>query len=841
MANFWNETSGKTLTILQERQATTYNLPLKTEYISEVDNSVQISIISGAIPAGMKLNGITLSGSPFEVAIDTIYTFVVRATQYGVSDERTFKIVVVGPDSPEWKTPKDSLPVGANNTYYILDSAVIDFQLEAIDTDLEAGQTLEYFIQEGDGELPPGIKLTTDGKLVGIVDPVLALEKIAGSGHYDSNFYGQQPYDFGIRPDNGFDSFFFDVANYDISIPSKSPKKLNRYYSFFVSVTDFVTIVKRKFQIYVVGDDFLRADNTVMQVANGIFTADNTFIRVPIWLTPENLGFRRANNYITIFLDVIDPASLTGLIVYSLRPTNPDGTTSELPTGMVLDASNGEISGRVPYQAKVTKNYSFTIRAERLVANSTEKAYKDKTFKLTLLGEVNSTIVWQTAQNLGNVSSNYNSVLKLEASSNVPDANIIYTLINGKLPSGLTLSLTGEIIGTIRSFGSAATPGVTIFDTRTFTLDNNSTTIDRKFTFTVQARDHFGYSAITKEFNLTIKDPDGKLYSNIYMQPMLKSDQRTAFNNIITNNDIFDSNFIYRPSDPKYGIQNRMKMLVYAGIESKNVQTFVAATATNHKRKRYRLGDIKTAIAKEPGSQDIVYEIVYIEVIDPADATNKKTNKSFTISTKNKITVDQSYFDQTNRSVENLDPEILELYARSGILEHKFNGILKIGTRQGDVTAARPLQIGNRIYTDTTVSIRSGSSDVSRLRPNPINTIKTDFANIKVDQENDSVKYISNITNMRENIKTIGVTEIEYMPLWMRTSQTGSVNILGYTKAIPLCYCKPGKSIEILQKLQKQKISFNQFDFDIDRYVIDQTSGNSNEQYLLFHNYTVNV
>lgn len=842
MANFWSTPSGTTLTILEERKNTTYTLPLESSLVSEVGNSVSVSVISGAIPSGLKLNGITLSGSPFEVSIDTVYSFVVRATQYGISDERTYKIVVVGPDNPQWITPPDSLPVGPNNTYYILDSAVVDFQLEAVDTDLDSGQTLEYFIDEGDGELPPGITLTKDGKLVGIIDPILALEKLVGSGKYDAAEYAASPYDFGERPDNGFDSFFYDVVNYDKSIPARSPKKLNRYYKFQVSVTDYTTVVKRQFQIYVVGDDFLRADNTIMQVSNGIFTADNTFVRVPIWLTPGNLGVRRANNYITIFLDVIDPASLTGVIQYSLLATNSDGTASILPTGMTLDQSNGEIAGVVPYQSDITKIHKFTVRARRIVANSTEDAYKDKTFTLTLLGEVNSTITWNTDANLGTVASNYTSVLNVNATSNVPKATVLYTKTSGKLPPGLSLSLSGEIIGTIRSFGSSTQAGVTIFDTRTFTLDNNATTIDREFKFTVSARDHYGYSVISREFTLKIKDPDSKLYSNVYFQPMLTSNQRTAFENIITDNSLFANEFIYRPNDPKFGIQRTMRMLVYAGIESKTVGNFVAATAKNHKRKKYKLGEIRRALAKIPGTQTIVYEVIYVEVLDPAEITGKKTNKTFTVSTKNKITVDQSYYDSHKKTGENLDPNGVNITARSGVTQSNFDPNFVVGTRNGDVIVTRrPIQIGIRTGVDVTITEFLGSTDPLRLRPTPINTIKSDYSGITVDGSLDAFKYISNVSNMRDNIKSVGATEITYLPLWMRTSQIGSVNILGYTKAIPLCYCKPGKSVDVLQALQKAKIKFNQFDFDIDRYVIDQTQGNSNEQYILFHNYSVNV
>ena len=299
---------------------------------------------------------------------------------------------------------------------------------------------------------------------------------------------------------------------------------------------------------------------------------------------------------------------------------------------------------------------------------------------------------------------------------------------------------------------------------------------------------------------------------------------------------------IVRPNDPKFGIQRTMRMLVYAGIESKAVANFVAATAQNHKRKQYRLGEVRTAQAKTPGTQTVVYEVVYVEVIDPAEITGKKTKKTFSVSTQKKITVDQSYYDTHKKTGENLDPNGINLQLRTGPIKVDFDPNFTVGTRTGDVNVtARPIRIGIRSGTDVTVTEIIGSSDPVRIRPVPINTVKSDYSGITVDGSLDSFKYISNVSNMRDNIKTVGTTEISYLPLWMRTSQIGSVNILGYTKAIPLCYCKPGKSADVLQALQKAKIKFNQFNFDIDRYVIDQTQGNSNEQYILFHNYMVNV
>ena len=102
-----------------------------------------------------------------------------------------------------------------------------------------------------------------------------------------------------------------------------------------------------------------------MQVGTGTFTSDGTYLRKPQWLTPSDLGFRRANNYVTLFLEVFDPNATQGVLRYVLENTNDDGSLSQLPPGTVLDTKSGEVIGRVPYQPTVTKEYKFTVSALR--------------------------------------------------------------------------------------------------------------------------------------------------------------------------------------------------------------------------------------------------------------------------------------------------------------------------------------------------------------------------------------------------------------------------------------------------------------------------------------------
>ena len=193
-------------------------------------------------------------------------------------------------------------------------------------------------------------------------------------------------------------------------------------------------------------------------------------------------------------------------------------------------------------------------------------------------------------------------------------------------------------------------------------------------------------------------------------------------------------------------------------------------------------------------------------------------------------------------SVENLEPTGLRMGTRGGDVIFQLLPAFTIGTRTVDVqVTSNPISATLRSGDITFRPDVQGSEDPFRFRPVPENTVKADSLAISVDGGNEGKKYISNITNMRDNIRAVGETELNFLPLWMRTSQPGSIENLGYVKAVPLCYVKPGNSTTIINALNNANIKFNQFDFDIDRYVIDSTTGNSNEQYLLFHNYEYNV
>lgn len=826
---------------------------LKDVYISNGSptsitlNTDVVTLISGELPPGMRLEQNKIVGTPFEVSRTTEFKFVLRATNEEGLRDRTFTLTIEGPDDPVWSTTEGLLPLGRGSATFILDSSIVDFQLEAIDADLPTGQTLEYFIADGDGEIPPGLQLTTDGRLVGIVDPILAIDKNAGSGFYDATQFDSYAFDFGLRSANGFESYYYDTKGYDDAIPTQSRKKLNRRYAFDVSVSDGDTVVKRSFEIFLVGDDFLRADNTVMQIGTGVFKADNTYLRTPVWLTPADLGFKRANNYVTIFLDVFDPQTVLGDLTYTFESTNPDNTPSEIPPGLVLDVTTGEIAGRVPYQPAVTKEYKFTINAQRFTSISQELiAEKRKTFTVKILGEVESTIKWQTTENLGSIKANFVSTFFVEALTSVTDSSLLYTLSSGRLPPGLTLNFDGEIVGKVVQFATPTSDGLSTIDNNKFTLDGGTTTIDRKFIFTVQARDRFGFSSTTRTFNIVVRDPDNLTYSNLYVKPLFKTTQRQIYKNFIGDSNIFTPNSIYRPNDAQFGLQKEVKMLVYAGIETKEIKEYVAASRKNHKRKRFKFGGLKVAEAKENGTNTVLYEVIYVDVNDPLDTKTGKVAKTTGIANKKKITVDSvEYETRDDASKEGAGEAVfqirnsvnqiinvrafgndLEIVTRAGSVIYDANGTIEITTRNGAILKAG--------------QIATTSSDPFRFRPT-YNTLKVDSDAVQISNSTDQTRFISNVTNMRENIAQAGVTEGSFLPIWMSTAQGSGVQELGYVTAVPLCYCKPGTAAQILLNITNSGFDFKNLDFEIDRYIVDATIGNSDEQYIAFGNYQYNV
>jgi hypothetical protein len=784
----WSQNSGYSLGAFEERIQFKPALDLPT---TGSLTGVSFSIISGSLPPGLRLSGSQIIGTPFEVARPTTFKFCIRASGTAGIADRTFVMDVSGSDVPTILTPAGDLPLGPENLYFVLDESYVDFQIDAIDFDTATGQKLNYFIGDDEGELPPGLTLTDTGLLYGFVQPAYAIKVTDGTGAYGDGLFDAVAYDFGSRSSNGFDSFTYDSVFFDFNTPTNPPRRLNRNYEFIISVSDGNTVARRKFRIFVVADDYFKADNTLLPASTGVYRADGTFLRAGVWKTAENLGVHRANNYITILLDTY-PIGETTVLTYSIDNEN------NLPPGMQFDVGTGEIFGTVPYQPAITKRYTFTVTATTYTPNVLEVAISPRTFYVDILGEVDSTISWLTSSSLGIIPANFISNLHIRAETTVVDAVLVYTIESGRLPPGLSLTTDGEIIGKVNQYGDETKLGLTRFydeppefSPKTYTtFDGDTTTIDRSYIFTAKAQDQYGFSASTREFTVNVSTPNNKLYSNLTVRPFLPLDQRVVFKTFVNNSLIFTPSSIYRPNDPEFGIQTTLKMIAYAGIETTEAGKYVSAMGLNHKRKRFNFGSVKKAYGIYPGTTTVVYEIIYIEIIDPLEPNSKVLPKKITdiVADPRTITIDSS------NNFWSRDTDILNI-----------------------------------------------TNDPFGNRPDP--RLSIDQTNLNVSDQYGTSIYPNSIHNWRNNLKKWEDdngngfdTERNYLPLWMRSIQPGTRRELGFTLGVPICYCVPGTSDDIILNIKNSEFNFKQLDYTIDRYTIDAVTGYTNDKYLVFKN-----
>ncbi len=781
--------------------------------------SITYSLIAGRLPRGLRLTNNVINGSPVEVRKFTEYRFVIRADDGVDLEDRTFKLSVDGSDLPYWLTREGFLKVGQNNAYFVLDNSYVEFQLEADDTDVNAGDNLEYYLVPVGGELPPGLSLSKTGLISGFTDPIFAVDYSAiQTGSYDTAAFDILPLDKPEARSNGFDSYLYDNVTFDYNEPSRSPRRLSRFYTFIVAVSDGINEVRRVFRIYVVTEEFLKADNSIVQVDTNLFQADNTGDRVPLWITESNLGRFRADNYVTIYLDVYDPVSLSGTITYFLLSSNPDGSPSVIPPGLVLDTITGELAGRVPYQAAITKTYQFTMQAVNFPATLADVNYtlvgdwsstriyfeneavrylgfvyvclqehrnvvpedgpywnlgvatSEKTFTVDIIGEIESAIQWISPADLGSIKPNQPSTINVEAESLLYGNKVVYELYSGTLPPGLSLLSTGIIQGKVKQFADSAGPGLTRFFDRdsslvdstgtiTFntTFDGDTTSFGKKFTFKIKARDTAQFAENIKEFFINVISSTEKTFANLYLKAFQTKDKRLNWYNFITNSNIFRPTDIYRYGDSNFGIQTELKVLVFAGIESVGAVSYVQAMSQNHYRKNLKFGNVKYAVAKDLLTQEPIYEVIYVDVVDEYEKNGASISGTINLS-------------------NNINSKVLVSY--------------------------------DAIKVDSNIPFAS-DSDHQRIFPN-------------------------SIKNMRRRIRGVGERDREFLPLWMRSIQADSFVETGYVKALILCYLQPGKSEGVISRIKSSGFDFKSIDFTADRYVIDILDGEIEDKYLAF-------
>ena len=259
-------------------------------------------------------------------------------------------------------------------------------------------------------------------------------------------------------------------------------------------------------------------------------------------------------------------------------------------------------------------------------------------------------------------------------------------------------------------------------------------------------------------------------------------DTLTAFFN---DTSIFEPAWIYRSSDPNFGVQNELKMLLYAGIETNIISAYVSAFGRSS-RKKFRIGGLKKATAKNIGTNDVVYELIYLEILDNLENENGSVSESIkTVLLNHIISVNQGRRDIIDRDALDINIDAMSIDQLSGIF------------------------LQDKVMT-------------------------VDFGGQRISDSNKSDIFGNSVTNIRKKIMMIGETERKYLPLWMKTPQTFSGIEQGFTKAVPICYCMPGTADNIILNIKNSGFDFKMIDYTIDRAIIDSVIGDAGDKYIAF-------
>lgn len=574
---------------------------------------VNYALIAGKLPAGLQIDSsgqvtgnpkstYSVDGVPQAVTEDKTSNFTIRAfSSSGKITDRSFSITVTG------NYPPTLLTSNYTTLGEFVDGILIRIPLSAVDLN---NDTLEYTLLSG--KLPLGTSLSSDGVISGPLIP---------------NYVPPNGWD---NDSSSWDSVPFDQTDLLLP-PGQTFTSLGKVtYYFTIQVSDGKSFDIKNYSIVVYNHESITADSTLITDDEISFTGDTTNDRRPILLT-ETLGDYdtfTSGNYFAFKFEGIDYDNVN--VGYSVVGTTGTGwdadtvawdtspwdqSTFELPPGLSLDSTTGWLTGFVPEQSYVSQTYSFGIQVYSVVDVTITSEYR--IFTITILGAVSLGITWNTSSDLGIMYTGDTSQLAISATA-ASGRQLYYSLASGsKIPQGLTLLNDGCVSGRVSFQQFSLDKGTTTFDlTNTENgVTTAPTTIDRTYTFIVNATDYSQDISGQKTFTLTVDSVTYEPYDNLYLICLPSIAKRNILTTILGNTDYFKLEDIYRPNDPYWGVQSDIKVLVGYGLTSSQASDYISAMQTRHYNKKFYFGDYHYAQAKDTNG-NALYDVVYVDLVE---------------------------------------------------------------------------------------------------------------------------------------------------------------------------------------------------------------------------------
>ena len=742
-------------------------------------------------------------------------------------------------------------------------------------TSLDPDETI--VVRKVSGEYPPGLTLSTSGRLYGYIEPTASVTKIPG---YDETKIDTEPYDFIVAA-------------------------ISKNYQFTLEVTDGKSSNLRTFTIYVYNRNDLTADTTTITSDNTFVTADQNLERAPFLVNadPSDLGRVRSDNYFAYQFrgNDYDTVDLT----YKITVNEGQG----LPPGLTLDPTTGWYYGFIPDTGLLEVTYSFNIQVRQagvvctattaslgllsnfITCDSTVRSdvYVDSAivfegtgfggispgttyyireiisdtqftissslggpaltlatatgnivgyltdtpvsqlypFSLTIVGITDSECTWITDADLGVLENGATSLLKVEA-VNRGGAALSYRLKSGafnELPQGLQLLSSGEIAGRVTFNTFSVDLGFTTFDkTQTNITGISETTFDSSFTFTVNAYAEDPSQDIYKVSKVVV-DYGGTGYSSLTPPVLQFSEPVGADSQVATATAIVVGGAISKVilEDQGRGYYSTPTLTI---TESFGGSGAILVPVIEPYQSRDAISVFQTFTVRIFRAYNYPYQNLFCVALPPVNdrvlLDELLTDQEIFVPEYIYRPDDANFGVSTTVKYEHaygLAPETIDTYVASLYLNHYWKNLIL-----GSIETAQALDAdGNIVYEVVYSKIIDGLTNsqgqsVSKIVNLPYAIIDPNDNSSELTQV-----YPNSLVNMRDQVIDVVGQISTKLPLWMTSKQTNG-RILGFTPAWVICYANPGRSKQISYYISEYFAQqLNSVDFKVDRYVLDRT------------------
>jgi hypothetical protein len=328
------------------------------------------------------------------------------------------------------------------------------------------------------------------------------------------------------------------------------------------------------------------------------------------WLTDSFLGFLE-NGQISLFQ--VEAVNRGGRqLFYRLG----SGDFNQLPQGLQL-LESGEIAGRASFNTFSLDLGTTTIDATQV--NIT--GIQETTFDLTFLFTVNAfaTDPRQLIYEVANVTV-------LTGGLNYQIGNLA-PVIGFSEPKGAlaeTAAATAVVSGTSIVEINVTNPGAGYPSTASVFVAQGYGGSGAQLQANMRLTGQKEIVSVFKQFTIKLIRRYNKPYQNLFVLAMPPQNDRVLLTELLTNDEIFPPEFIYRPTDANFGLAQRVKYQHVFGLAPETLETYVSSLYENHYWKNLILGNIRTAQAIDPETGAVVYEVVYSQIID--DLVNAQGN-----------------------------------------------------------------------------------------------------------------------------------------------------------------------------------------------------------------------